>query len=116
MALQGARFYGNAERFLFKEINVKRVGFFSRDCAITSRTCRVETESGERNRCAARDTCNECRRVRNSEPLTQKSFMPGSSHGSPSGVTQHVSHTTAPLSEDSPDGVSSRAVCIVRLP
>lgn len=31
------------------------------------------------------------------------------------GFTQRVSHTTAPLSKDSTDGVSSRAACIVRL-
>jgi hypothetical protein len=29
--------------------------------------------------------------------------------------TQRVNHATAPLSKDSPDGVSSRAVCIFRL-
>ena len=61
---------------------MKRVGFFSRYYAIAGRTRGVETESGERKRCAARDTCNECRRVRNSEPLAQKLSIPSISHGS----------------------------------
>jgi hypothetical protein len=91
---------------------VKCVGVLSR-YVIQSTSRAVETESGERHRRAARDTCNECRRVQNSEPLVQKLSISTISHGSrPRGFTQRAGHATAPL-KDIPDGVSVRAFCIV---
>ncbi len=81
MPLRAARF--PAARCLFQEINTAGVGVFSR-YVIEGMTRAVETDSGERNRRAARDTCNKCRRARNPEPLVQTISISANSHGSPS--------------------------------
>jgi len=74
---------------------VKRVSVFNR-YVVEGSTRAIETESGERNRRAVRDACNECRNVWNSEPLAQKLSI---SHG---GFTRRAGHATAPLPRIAP--------------
>src|ERR1700737_1695392 len=100
MPLRDARF--PAARCLFQEINIAGVGVFSR-YVIEGTTRAVETESVERNRCAARNTCNQCWNVQNSVSFAQTLSTIAISHGSrSSGFTQQVGHATAPLRRIAP--------------
>src|ERR1700737_3715310 len=100
MPLRDARF--PAARCLFQEINIAGVGVFSR-YAIEGTTRAVETESVERNRCAARDTSNQRWNVQNSVPLAQTLSAIAILHASrPSGFTQQCRSRHGATLKDNP--------------
>src|ERR1700738_1007241 len=98
MPRRDARF--PAARCLFQEINIAGVGVFSR-YVIEGTARAVEAETVERNRCAARDTCNQRWNVQNSVPLAQTLSAIAILHASrTSGLTSRSRHGA--ISKDSP--------------